>query len=49
MRSKRELVQVILEVYQPKTDKDIQDCIKDIFGPMCETMLQSEINSQLGY
>ncbi len=49
MRSKNELVQTILDVYQPETAKDVQDALKDVFGPMFEAMLQGEMNSHLGY
>lgn len=49
MRSKNELVQAILDVYQPETAKDVQDALKDVFGPMFEAMLQGEMNSHLGY
>lgn len=48
-KSKNELVQAILDTYQPETAKDIQDALKDIFGPMFEAMLQGEMNSHLGY
>ena len=44
-KSKNELVQAILETYQPETAKDVQDALKDIFGPMFEAMLQGEMNS----
>lgn len=49
MRSKNELVQAILDVYQPETAKDVQDALKDIFGQMFEAMLQGEMNNHLGY
>ncbi len=43
------VAQAIMEQYQPKTQEDIQDAIKDIFGPIFEAMLQGEMNSHLGY
>lgn len=46
---KTALVQAILEQYQPETVTDMQDALKDIFGPMFEAMLQGELNSHLGY
>ena len=53
MRSKNEkknvLVNAILEAYQPETAEDVQDALKDIFGPMFEAMLQGEMNNHLGY
>ena len=45
----RQLAQAILDQYQPKSVKDMQDALKDIFGPMFEAMLQGEMNSHLGY
>lgn len=48
-KSKNELVQAILDTYQPETAKDVQDALKDVFGPMFEAMLQGEMNSHLGY
>lgn len=47
--SKNELVQSILETYQPETAEDVQNALKDIFGPMFEAMLQGEMNNHLGY
>lgn len=43
------IAQAILEQYQPKTKEDMQDAIKDIFGPMFEAMLQGEMDGHLGY
>lgn len=48
-KSKNELVKAIIESYQPETAKDVQDALKDIFGPMFEAMLQGEMDSHLGY
>ena len=39
----------ILENYQPKTVAEMQNALKDIFGPMFEAMLQGEMDSHLGY
>ncbi|WP_430735815.1 IS256 family transposase [Gracilibacillus dipsosauri] len=44
-----ELAKQILENYQPETVEDMQDALKDIFGPMFETMLKGEMNHHLGY
>lgn len=46
---KNELVRAILEEYKPETAKDVQDALKDIFGPIFESMLQGEMNAHLGY
>ena len=43
------IAQAILEQYQPQTKEDMQEAIKDIFGPMFEAMLQGEMDSHLGY
>ena len=45
----RQLAQAILDQYQPKSVEDMQDALKDIFGPKFEAMLQGEMNSHLGY
>lgn len=37
---KETLVKAILNEYQPESVEDMQDALKDIFGPMFETMLQ---------
>ena len=42
------LAKQIIEQYKPKSVADMQDALKDIFGPMFEAMLQGEINSHLG-
>lgn len=47
--SRNELVKAILEEYQPETAEDVQNALKDIFGPMFEAMLQGEMNAHLGY
>ena len=43
------LAKQIIEQYHPKSVADMQDALKDIFGPMLEAMLQGEMNSHLGY
>ena len=43
------IVQAIMEEYEPKTGEEMQDALKDIFGPMFEAMLQGEMDSHLGY
>ncbi|MBQ9071602.1 MAG: IS256 family transposase [Bacilli bacterium] len=47
--NKNQLVQAILDTYHPETAEDVQNALKDIFGPMFEAMLQGEMNSHLGY
>lgn len=53
-RSKRdpkavELANRIIEQYQPESVQDMQNALKDIFGPMFEAMLKGEMNHHLGY
>ena len=43
------IAKAILEQYNCKNVEDMQDAIKDIFGPMFEAMLQGEMDSHLGY
>ena len=43
------IAQAIMEEYQPQTREEMQDAIKDVFGPMFEAMLQGEMDSHLGY
>ncbi|MEC4002828.1 IS256 family transposase, partial [Bacillus subtilis] len=35
-----ELANKIIEQYQPKSVEDMQEAVKDIFGPMFESMLK---------
>ena len=46
---KNELAQKILDAYQPESVEDMQEALKDIFGPPFETMLKGEMNHHLGY
>ncbi|WP_081816886.1 IS256 family transposase [Butyrivibrio sp. AE2005] len=45
----RAIAQSIIEQYQPQNAQDMQNAIKDIFGPMFEAMLQGEMDDHLGY
>ena len=44
-----ELAEKIITEYKPKTVADMELALKDIFGPMFESMLQGEMNAHLGY
>lgn len=44
-----ELANRIIEQYQPESVQDMQNALKDIFGPMFEAMLKGEMNHHLGY
>lgn len=46
---KNELAQIILDAYQPESVEEMQEALKDIFGPLFETMLKGEMNHHLGY
>lgn len=39
----------IMKNYKPETVEDMQDALKDIFGPMFEAMLEGELTGHLGY
>ena len=43
------LAQKIIEEYNPQSVEDMNNALKDIFGPMFEAMLQGEMNIHLGY
>ena len=43
------LAESILNAYQPESVDDMQDALKDVFGPLFEKMLQGELNNYLGY
>lgn len=44
-----EIANAIINEYHPTNVKEMQDALKDIFGPMFEAMLQGETDSHLGY
>jgi putative transposase len=44
-----ELANRIIEQYQPESVQDMQNALKDIFGPMFEALLKGEMNHHLGY
>ena len=37
------LAESILNAYQPESVDDMQDALKDVFGPLFEKMLQGEL------
>ena len=43
------IAKTILEQYRPTNREEMQDALKDIFGPMFEAMLQGEMDDHLGY
>ena len=44
-----EIAKKIIEEYQPETVTDMENALKEIFGPMFEAMLQGEMTEHLGY
>lgn len=42
------IVKLIMEQHQPQNKDEMQETIKDVFGPMLEVMLQDEMDN-LGY
>lgn len=43
------IARAILEEYQLQNKEEMQAALKDIFGPMFESMLQGEMEGHLGY
>ena len=43
------LAKAIIGEYKPKTVEDMQNALKDVFGPMFEAMLNGEMENHLGY
>ena len=44
-----EIANKILSEYNPESVEDMQDALKEIFGPMFEGLLKGELNHHLGY
>lgn len=43
------LAQEIVDHYNPESLEDMDEALKEIFGPLFESMLQGELNNHLGY
>jgi len=43
------LAEEILKQYDPPSTEDVDDALKDIFGPLFESMLHGEMKNHLGY
>ena len=43
------IAKLIMEQYQPQNKDEMQEAIKDVFGPMLEAMLQDKMDNHLGY
>ena len=46
---RRAIAKAILEEYQPTSVEEMQEALREIFGPMFEAMLQGEMEAHLGY
>ena len=46
---KAALAKAILQAYQPKTAEDMNNALKDLFGPMFEAMLKGKMNHHLAH
>jgi len=46
---RKRLIKELLAEYQPKDLLELQDVLKEIFGPLMEDMLQGELDAELGY
>lgn len=47
--SSRAIAQAILKEYKPTSVQEMQEALREIFGPMFEAMLQGEMEGHLGY
>jgi len=45
----KKIAELILENYDVKSAKDIQDAVKEIFAPLFESVLNAEMTAHLGY
>ena len=45
----RRIAQAIIAQYKPKSVAEMHSALKEVFGSMFETMLNSEMESYLGY
>ena len=48
-KASMEIAKAIIDEYKPNNAEEMQDALKDIFGPMFEALLQGEMDSHLGY
>ena len=44
-----QIAKQILENYDIKDARDVQDVLKQVFGPLLESMLKGEIENRLSY
>lgn len=46
---RKELISKLIDEFDPKSVKDIEDMFKDMFSPMLQEMLEGELDDHLGY
>ena len=46
---KKNIIGMLIEEYDIKTAKDIEDALKDLLGGTIQEMLESEMDEHLGY
>jgi len=46
---KKNLIAELIEMYDIKTAKDIENAIKDLMGSTIQEMLEAELDEHLGY
>lgn len=46
---RQELFKKLIEEYNLKTAADVQNMMKEMFAPMLQSMLEGELDDQLGY
>ena len=46
---RKELISKLIDEFDIKSAKDIEDMFKDMFSPMLQEMLEGEIDGHLGY
>ena len=49
MLNKSEILKRLIEEYDVKTTKDIQEMLKDLFAGTIQEMLEAELDDHLGY
>ena len=47
--SRKKVIQDFLAEYQPKTAKELQEILKDLMADTVQSMLETEIEDELGY
>ena len=46
---RKELISKLIDEFDPKSVKDIEDMFKDMFSPMLQEMLEGGLDDHLGY